>query len=122
MNELSKEESSKFLKKASLISTNDAYLDTNHTHFILVDDGSTATNRKEIEFRTRFQAELRRGKNLKFYEQKSIEPEVDDLKSKTPIILIVVQGGQNTLITVEQSIQQNIPILVLAVRSKIIII
>ena len=98
-----------------MTSTSDAYLEPNHTHFVLVDDGSTCLNRNEIEFRTRFQAELRRGKSLKYYEQNLIENESDDLKSKIPMILIVVQGGQNTLVTVEQSIQQQIPILVLAV-------
>lgn len=32
-----------------------------------------------------------------------------------PMILIVVQGGPNTLITVEQSLKQAVPVLILAV-------
>ena len=32
-----------------------------------------------------------------------------------PMILIVVQGGPNTLLTVEESLKQNVPVLVLAV-------
>ncbi len=40
----------------------------------------------------------------------------DDLSSQTiPMVLIVVQGGPNTLLTVEESIKQNIPVLILAV-------
>lgn len=31
------------------------------------------------------------------------------------MILIVVQGGPNTLLTVEESLKQNVPVLVLAV-------
>lgn len=33
-----------------------------------------------------------------------------------PMILIVVQGGPNTLLTVEESLKQNVPVLVLAVK------
>lgn len=33
-----------------------------------------------------------------------------------PMILIVVQGGPNTLITVEESLKQAVPVLILAVR------
>ena len=36
--------------------------------------------------------------------------------SKIPMVLIVVQGGPNSLLLVEKSIKENIPILVLAVR------
>jgi hypothetical protein len=36
-----------------------------------------------------------------------------------PMILIVVQGGPNTLLTVEESLKQNVPVLVLAVSVNI---
>ena len=50
----------------------DVLLDPNHTHFIFVDDGSEGQFGKEIEFRAHLEAELRRGKSLKYYENKRI--------------------------------------------------
>ena len=112
-------------------------LDPNHTHFILVDDGTEGQFGKEIEFRALLESELRKGKSLKFYEdnrnlkkklssrasiielEKSNDynvPEEDLDKTETvPMILIVVQGGPNTLITVEHSLKQSVPVLVFAV-------
>ena len=115
----------------------DVLLDPNHTHFILVDDGSEGLFGKEIEFRAHLEAELRKGKSLKYYELKrsqkkkvsarsgyqgQISDDEDDIQDEddmrnesVPMILIVVQGGPNTLITVEESLKQMVPVLVLAV-------
>ncbi len=117
----------------------DVFLDPNHTHFIFVDDGSEGQFGKEIEFRAHLEAELRKGKSLKYYENKRLlkkrissklsssngmqqsdeEDDNEDENSNTetvPMILIVVQGGPNTLITVEESLKQSVPVLVLAVK------
>lgn len=112
-------------------------LDPNHTHFILVDDGSNGRFGVEIEFRAHLEAELRKGRSLKYYESKrnttkrlqrssnvisqySEEEEDSDEEDcrneSVPMILIVVQGGPNTLITVEESLKQAVPVLVLAVN------
>ena len=124
----------------------EAELDPNHTHFILVDDGSNGIYGKEIEFRAKFENELRKGKstihykNSRFNRRKRIasegshsdnfidnqydddrdEYETEKLKSGLkkdfiPMVLIVVQGGPNTLQSVAEAIKQNVPILVLAV-------
>ncbi len=94
-------------------------LDPNHTHFIFVDDGSEGQFGKEIEFRAHLEAELRKGRSLKFYENRrdiikrlkfsssngihsdeDYEEDDDNVSNETvPMILIVVQGGPNTLIT-----------------------
>ena len=50
----------------------DAELDPNHTHFVLVDDGSSGIYGKEIEFRSKFENELRKGKSNIFYENSRI--------------------------------------------------
>ena len=81
---------------------------------------------KEIEFRARLEAELRRGKLPEYYEKNRREkrknsytshrtttPE-DSQSQLIPMILIVVQGGPNTLLTVEESLKKNVPVLVLA--------
>ena len=106
----------------------DVLLDPNHTHFIFVDDGSEGLFGKEIEFRAHLEAELRKGRPLKYYEsQRNLKKHDDDeeedtrdhedtLHSEVPMILIVVQGGPNTLITVEESLKQMVPVLVLAVK------
>ncbi len=122
----------------------DVFLDPNHTHFILVDDGSEGHFGKEIEFRAHLEAELRKGRSLKHYENRRIlrkrltrtsslagyqpsdeEEESNDEESSNesvPMILIVVQGGPNTLITVEESLKQSVPVLVLAVNIHFIMI
>ena len=93
----------------------------------MVDDGSEGQFGKEIEFRAHLEAELRKGRPLKYYEaqrnkkkydeeESPIELE-DDSLTEVPMILIVVQGGPNTLITVEESLKQMVPVLVLAVSS-----
>lgn len=83
------------------------------------------------------EAELRKGKSPKYYEIKRTQskkklgwtgsvdeteqdmddiPDDDNSRNETvPMILIVVQGGPNTLLTVEESLKQNVPVLVLAV-------
>ena len=102
----------------------DVLLDANHTHFILVDDGSVGRFGVEIEFRANLEAELRKGKSLKDYENQKLDlsdPDYDfqdeDSKNESvPMILIVVQGGPNTLITVEESLKKAVPVLVLAVN------
>lgn len=107
----------------------DVYLDPNHSHFILVDDGSEGSFGKEIAFRAQLENELCQGRSLRDYQnrrQKStITSDLDFNNSsddqKIPIILIVVQGGPYTLLTVEETLKKNKPVLVLAVEFKNII-
>ena len=93
-----------------------------------MDDGSEDQFGKEIEFRARLEAELRKGHLPGHYEAKRKErkrtgvlsidqnDETDTQKNEyIPMILIVVQGGPNTLMTVEESLKENVPVLVLAV-------
>jgi hypothetical protein len=46
----------------------DTELDPNHSHFILIDDGSIGLFGKEIDFRSNFLNELRKGKSRLYYE------------------------------------------------------
>jgi transient receptor potential cation channel subfamily M protein 2 len=140
------------------LDANDPLLDPNHTHFILVDDGSDSKFGVEIPFRARLESELRKGKPLKYYEQMSLLREkrqvaqseqkslssselerlgvwsgqdesggrgsdlnvdgCDEVDNTVPMILIVVQGGPNTLKTVIEAIGKKIPILILVVSKK----
>ena len=108
-------------------------LDPNHNYFILVDDGSEGEFGKEINFRAALEAELRKGKSLKYYKdltpraniegvQKKdiIEQDEKNRKVTIPMVLIVVQGGPNTLLTVEETIKMNIPVVIVAVRDKLV--
>lgn len=92
-------------------------MDPNHTHFILVDDGSVGEFGKEIEFRSRLEEELRKGKyeEIPFKESSFKTDDLEKNNSNIPIILIVVQGGKNTLYTVKENIEKDIPILILSV-------
>lgn len=55
-------------RKQSVVANTDTFLDPNHTHFILVDDGSDNQFGKEIEFRANLENELRKGRTLKYYQ------------------------------------------------------
>ncbi len=48
---------------------NEVDLNQNHTHFILVDDGSCGSQGNEIEFRAKLENELRKGKSNIYYEK-----------------------------------------------------
>ena len=97
-------------------------LDQNHSYFILVDDGSNGKYGAEINFRAELENELQLGKTLSYYEEQkhlkspeSINMNETSLNEKIPMILIVVQGGPRTLQTVVESIDKDVPVLVLAV-------
>ena len=49
----------------------DPMLDPNHSHFILVDDGSEGQYGKEIQFRNELEVELCRGRNIGYYKEKT---------------------------------------------------
>ncbi len=106
----------------------DPLLDPNHTHFILVDDGSDSNFGVEIKLRARLESELRKGKSLRYYAQRrSSNVDSDDsdqednsgeVDNTIPMILIVVQGGPNTLKTVAEGMKKKIPILILVVNNR----
>jgi hypothetical protein len=154
-NEIEEAEKSSDTQVTNKSSPTDVLLDPNHTHFILVDDGSEGFFGKEIEFRAHLEAELRKGRSLRYYNKKlgktisfaeskakmnrsfkrnatltrtqttidlgksfelTSEDSEEDVRTElVPMILIVVQGGPNTLLTVVESLKENVPVLVLAV-------
>lgn len=114
------EENRMLLRRSTININSDVLLDPNHNHFILVDDGSIGQFGKEIDFRAKLETELRKGKDWKDSKRRkeSILNEPED-EFKVPMILIVVQGGRHTLLTVEKTIKQLIPILIIAVKISI---
>ena len=78
-------------------------LDPNHTHFILVDDGSKNEFGVEIKFRAKLENELNKHKSE------------NSTHYGIPTILVVVGGGINTLKTIIESAENGIPIVILIV-------
>ncbi|CAL1535907.1 unnamed protein product [Lymnaea stagnalis] len=71
-----------------------AHLDPNHTHFLLVDDGTEGKFGIEIEFRS------------------ALEKFISDIESdgiKIPVVLVVVEGGPGTMETVQKSLEKGTP-------------
>ena len=91
--------------------TNDLPLDSNHTHFLLFDDGSEGILDKGHNFRTKFENELQKGYTLHDYENPT-----HIKKERTPLILIVVQGGFSTLKSIVEALEAQTPILLIAVN------
>ncbi|KAK3749590.1 hypothetical protein QZH41_019731, partial [Actinostola sp. cb2023] len=79
----------------SSMTSSGACLDNNHTHFILVDNGSTGKYGVEISFRASLENAISKRK----------------LSSETshgiPVVLLVLEGGPNTIITVLESVTRR---------------
>nr|XP_022319514.1 transient receptor potential cation channel subfamily M member 5-like [Crassostrea virginica] len=79
-------------------------LDENHSHFVLIDDGSENKFGAEIDFRTRLE---------KFISEQHVDPEDKESSLTIPVISIIVEGGINSMKTVWQAVMRGIPVLVL---------
>ncbi|CAF0977505.1 unnamed protein product [Brachionus calyciflorus] len=76
------------------------YLEPNHSHFILVDDSKYNKFGGEISFRADLESEISKAK-------------------KIPIVLVVVEGGPNTVTTVLESLKKKIPCVIIDNSGKI---
>ncbi|PIO15819.1 hypothetical protein AB205_0199650, partial [Aquarana catesbeiana] len=73
-------------------------LDNNHTHFILVDDGTHGCYGVEIPLRTRLE---------KFISEQTMQR--GGTAIKIPIVCVVLEGGPGTLDTIYSSMCNNTP-------------
>ncbi|XP_063806758.1 transient receptor potential cation channel subfamily M member 2-like [Pseudophryne corroboree] len=73
-------------------------LDSNHSHFILVDNGTHGQYAVEIPLRTQLE---------KFISQKKIQETESAIK--IPIVCVVLEGGPGTLETIYNSMRNNTP-------------
>ncbi|XP_039539523.1 transient receptor potential cation channel subfamily M member 2 isoform X2 [Pimephales promelas] len=77
-------------------------LDINHTHFILVDDGTHGKYGTEIELRTNLEGHI---------SQQSLGNR--ESGAKIPVVCVVLNGGPGTLNTIYNSMMNNTPCVVL---------
>eukprot|EP00106_Octopus_bimaculoides_P013708 XP_014781150.1 PREDICTED: transient receptor potential cation channel subfamily M member 2-like isoform X2 [Octopus bimaculoides] len=75
-------------------------LDPNHSHFILVDNGTTEISNEDIEFRKMLENTI---KKKKIQGSNTV---------KIPAVVIMVEGGPGTLKSVCDSISRNIPVVI----------
>ncbi|CAF2820727.1 unnamed protein product [Rotaria sp. Silwood2] len=96
----------------------EAPLEPNHTNFIFVDDGSERTHGGEIVFRGKLEKAISNG----FFSSKtqtdaltayrtlvaaqSLRTDSSDI-APVPVVLIVVEGGPNTIRTVKEAVVEN---------------
>ncbi|XP_048236497.1 transient receptor potential cation channel subfamily M member-like 2 isoform X3 [Haliotis rufescens] len=74
-------------------------LDPNHTHFILVDNGTQQQFAVEIPFRGKLENEIAKQKTA--------------TGSGVPVVLLVLEGGPGTLETCKSAIQNNTPAVII---------
>ncbi|KAL3837145.1 hypothetical protein ACJMK2_022523, partial [Sinanodonta woodiana] len=76
----------------------ESFLDPNHSHFILVDNGSQHKFGTEISFRAAL-------------ERKISEMQTDTVADtvSVPIVILVLEGGHGTLKTVKTALEENTP-------------
>lgn len=96
-------------------------LDPNHSYFLLVDDGSYSEFGVEIALRAELENEIRKGYRPEHYLNRRVDLEERDSKKpeSIPMILIVLQGGPNTLKTIHESLSKKNPVLLIEVRLEI---
>ncbi|XP_035700323.1 transient receptor potential cation channel subfamily M member-like 2 [Branchiostoma floridae] len=80
-----------------------AALDPNHSHFILVDDGTNEQFGKEIKLR----AELE--KRISEHKTRACTHAPGSSSVSIPVVLLALQGGPGTLETVYQGVSNNTP-------------
>ncbi|KAK3091596.1 hypothetical protein FSP39_021023 [Pinctada imbricata] len=83
----------------------DVPLDENYSHFILVDDGSEGKFGREIDFRNAFE---------KFVSTQHCDMDSKDSTLTVPVIMLIVEGGINSMKTVWGAVTTGTPVLVLA--------
>ncbi len=91
----------------------DIILESNHSHFILIDynDQEEDTSGREILFRSRLEAEL---------INESLKSENPCKISRIPMIKICIHGGFDTLQFCKEALKQQVPVLILSVIHKLI--
>ncbi|CAI9735207.1 transient receptor potential cation channel subfamily M member-like 2 isoform X4 [Octopus vulgaris] len=75
-------------------------LDPNHSHFILVDNGTTEISNEDIKFRKMLENTI---KEKKIQGNNTV---------KIPAVVVMVEGGPGTLKSVCDSISRNIPVVI----------
>lgn len=96
-----------------------ANLDHNHTNFILVDDGTYGQYGSEIPLRARLEGFLSQlpMSDCKIIEKKGVMNLLKiiskSLALNTPVVMIVCEGGLNTLETAKSAIAKGIPAVII---------
>ncbi len=93
-------------KEAAAKQSPRAPLDPNHSHFILVDDGTTGTFGGEIEFRTALENRI--------CSDMAALANSEDALLPTPMVLVVVGGGVGTLNTIISTLEKDRPCVIMA--------
>ncbi|KAJ1121114.1 hypothetical protein NDU88_009242 [Pleurodeles waltl] len=76
-------------------------LDTDHSHFILVDDGSQGRYGVEIQLRTQLE---------KYISEQTVTK--GDFHIRIPVVCVALEGGKGTLDTIHQSMTHDTPCVV----------
>ncbi|CAH3043378.1 unnamed protein product, partial [Porites evermanni] len=80
-----------------------ALLDSNHSHFLLVDNGTEGKYGVEIDLRSRFEEAVMKVKT----DSRSAAGAIG-----VPVVLLVLEGGPNTVRTMCELIKKKIPAVV----------
>ncbi|KAI8514536.1 Transient receptor putative cation channel sub M member 2 [Branchiostoma belcheri] len=82
-----------------------AALDPNHSHFILVDDGTNEQFGKEIKLRAELEKRISEHKTRAFSQAPGSSVSI-------PVVLLALQGGPGTLESVYHGVSNNTPVVI----------
>lgn len=96
-------------------------LQPNHSHFILIDDGSEGHFGKEIDFRNDFETELRKGRNLRYYQEKEKSNKSNKLQTRnsfTKNVSFASSSHVNCSEMNEDDVSEEIPMVIIRIIMK----
>ncbi|CAF1177228.1 unnamed protein product [Didymodactylos carnosus] len=91
----------------------EASLEPNHTNFLLIDDGLIHKYGGEIQFRARLEKAISATGNRQLHQLPSFSERTEPLvlleakSTPVPVVLLVIEGGPNTIRTVHEAVVQN---------------
>jgi len=85
-------------------------IDNNHSHFILVDDGTVGKYGREIDWRANLQNWIAAEKIPRKCGDAANNTASSDKSNGIPVVLVVLEGGINTIQTVLKSIESDPPV------------
>ncbi|KAK3607584.1 hypothetical protein CHS0354_034632 [Potamilus streckersoni] len=87
------------------------FLDPNHSHFILIDDGTEHEYKTELSIRAKLERKISE-MPIKKGDDNVDQINLRSVVSGVPTVLLVLEGGPGTLETVENALKENTPVVI----------
>ncbi|CAF0987789.1 unnamed protein product [Adineta ricciae] len=87
-------------------------LEPNHSHYILLDDGTRHQYRGIQDRLSVFMRTISKGKNMERDSSRNLNRSGLDTSNQVPAVTLLVEGGKDSIISVYHSLKNNIPVII----------